>query len=276
MTSSTVDDRTPAARRAAAVPPVEMISQPSCDQALGEGDDPALVADRDQRARHDEPVTDETPRFREAGPDGRRGGGEDHGGQQPVLRPRAPARPAARACRRAAPAPGPGPRIAPRSYSSSTRCTVAPLSRAPLGQHRLVHPAAVHALAAEGRKQRGVDVDDAAAIAGDDRGGHQLEVAGQDEQIDPVPLQRLRATRRRRPDRGSTSAGNAARRGARSSAGASARLLSTSTTRAGASGPSARSSASRLLPRPETATATRIVMAGEGNRRRAAGRLLRG
>src|SRR5688572_32718062 len=52
---------------------------------------------------------------------------------------------------------------------------------------------------------------------------------------------------------------------ARSSAGASARLLSTSTTRAGASGPSARSSASRLLPRPDTATATSIGMGGEGN-----------
>src|SRR5829696_3424225 len=46
---------------------------------------------------------------------------------------------------------------------------------------------------------------------------------------------------------------------------ASARSLSTSTISAGAPGPNARSSASRLLPWPEMATAIRIVMAGEGN-----------
>ena len=178
-------------------------------QALGEGDDPALVADRDQRARHDDPVTTWTPRYGEAAPDGlrpRRRARRPAAGGAP---PRAPARPAGRACRRRARAPGHAPRIAPRSYSSSTRWTVAPLSARPARQDGLVHAVAVHAAAAEGRQQRGMHVHDPVAVAGDDGGGNQLQVAGQHEQVHPVMRSsRARASRRHPAGSGSTSAGD--------------------------------------------------------------------
>ena len=101
------------------------------DQALGEGDDPALVADRDQRARHDDPVTTWTPRCREAAPGGPRRRRRAPPPEQPVLDLEHPRReplgvsPGSTGTRAWA-------RIAPRSYTSSTRWTVAPLSRAPL------------------------------------------------------------------------------------------------------------------------------------------------
>ena len=116
-----------------------------------------------------------------------------------------------------------------------------------------------------------MDVDDPPAIASDDLGGHQLEIARR------APAARPRGRSSARQPFGGVGriaerdAGRCRRRPRARSAGASARSLSTSTTRAGASGPSARSSASRLLPRPETATATCIGMAGEANRSGAAG-----
>ena len=53
VTFSTSSTGTLAARSAAAVPPVEMISQPSWTRRLGKGDHAALVADGDQGARHE-------------------------------------------------------------------------------------------------------------------------------------------------------------------------------------------------------------------------------
>ncbi len=52
--------------------------------------------------------------------------------------------------------------IAPWSYSSSTKCTVAPLIVRARREDRFVHVMAVHAGAAERGEQRGMDVDDAA------------------------------------------------------------------------------------------------------------------
>ncbi len=49
---------------------------------------------------------------------------------------------------------------------------------------------AVHALAAEGGEQGGVHVDDAAAIARDDLGRHQLEKSRQHEQVHRLRLER--------------------------------------------------------------------------------------
>ena len=85
-----------------------------------------------------------------------------------------------------------------------------------------------------------------------------------------MPLELVEPLARRSWDRAARAAKYRAVR-ARSSAGAPARSLRTRTTRAGAPGPSARSSASRLLPRPETATATCIGMGGEANRARHGG-----
>ena len=99
-------------------------------------------------------------------------------------------------------------------------------------QHGLVHAAAVHAAPAERGQQGRVHVDDAAAIAGDDRGRHQLEVAGQHEQVHPVMRRAGRATRRHRPGRPGPRQGRRALGPARAPP-ASGRLLSTSTTRAG-------------------------------------------
>ena len=114
------------------------------------------------------------------------------------------------------------------------------------------------------RQQGGVDVDDASAIRRDHRGGNQLQIAGQHDEID------LRLSQQREPLPHRPRVARSARRGmprarARASPAASARSLTTSTTPAGAPGSKARSSASRLLPRPEIATAIRIVMAGEAN-----------
>jgi hypothetical protein len=49
----------------------------------------------------------------------------------------------------------------PRSYSSSTRWTVAPVSRSPASATALVHAHAVHPLPTERRKERRMDVQDA-------------------------------------------------------------------------------------------------------------------
>ena len=181
VTSSTV--MTGDARRlrsVAAVPPVETISQPSCDQALGERDDPALVADRDQRARHggaDHGVG--LHGFGEGGPAGRPPPRRARPRGAAGAPPRARAPRATPACRRAGPAPVPGPGSAPRSYSSSTRCTVAPLSRAPLASTASCTRLPYIPGPPNAGQQRRVDVDDASAIALDHLGGHQLEVAGE-------------------------------------------------------------------------------------------------
>jgi len=72
------------------------------------------------------------------------------------------------------------------------------LSR-PASQHRLVDPPTVHTLAAEGREQGRMGIDDAAAVCSDDSGWHQLQVAGQNDEIDcilPKSLQPRAAIRR--------------------------------------------------------------------------------
>ena len=240
-------------------------------QALGEGDDPPLVADRDQRARHDERSRSGLHGFGK-----RRRGGPPR--RRPARRPAAAgAPPRARAPRavggvvRPGRAPGPGRGSRPRSYTSSTRWTVAPLSRAPLASTASCTWRPYMPAPAERRQQGGVHVHDAMAVAGDDGGGNELEVAGQDQQVHPVA--RPAASSQSAPSAGSdsTSAGTPCAR-ARSSAPASARLLTPAPPAPGPPAPRARSSASRLLPRPETATATRIVMAGESNRRPRAGK----
>ena len=58
-----------------------------------------------------------------------------------------------------------------------------------------------------------MDVDDAIAVAGDDGGGHQLEVAGQDEEVHPVALQ-AREPAAASAGSASTSAGTPCERGA--------------------------------------------------------------
>ena len=68
---------------------------------------------------------------------------------------------------------------------------MAPLSRDAACQHRLVHVVAVHASPAERREEGGVHVQDAIAVAGDDDGGNELEVAGQDQEVHPVARQPL-------------------------------------------------------------------------------------
>ena len=266
VTSSTSDDGHARPRRsAAAVPPVETISQPSGHESLGEGDDPALVADRDQCARHDGRLTAGAPRLREGGPDARRPRRRARRPAAADARPRAPGRRGGPGRRRAAPATRAWARIGATIVHLIDEVHRRAALPGAAREHGLVHPPAVHALAAEGREQRGMDIEDAAAIALDHAGGHQLDVPGEHEQVDPVSRRAARATRRHRPgSRGRRSRRRAPRR--RSSPPASARLLSTSTTRAGAPGPRACSSASRLLPRPETATAIRIVMGGKGNR----------
>ena len=195
-------------------------------EALGEGDDPALVADRDQRARHDGRSRSGLHGF------GKRDGAA--GRARPPARPRAAAgaRPRARAPRGArGVSPGrtgtrPWARIAPAVVHLVHQVDRgAALARA-ARQHRLVHAAAVHARGPpKAGQQGGVDVQDAIAVAGDDGGGHQLEVAGQHQQVDPVARPGARASRRRRPGRAAPRPARRAR-AARSSAAASARLLS--------------------------------------------------
>ena len=121
----------------------------------------------------------------------------------------------------------------------------------------------VHPFAAKIWKEGRMDVDDASAVGADHGGGYQLEVAGQHDEVDSMPLQQRQpflGVRRIRQYLGRNSTGPRQLRPP-----ASARSLMTSTTSAGAPGPSALSSDSRLLPRPEIATAIRIVMAGESN-----------
>jgi hypothetical protein len=49
-----------------------------------------------------------------------------------------------------------------------------------------MHPAAVHAFAAERRQEGRVRVDDATPKGRDHRRRHQLQISGQHQQIDPV------------------------------------------------------------------------------------------
>ena len=132
VTSSTVVTGTPAARSAAAVPPVEMISQPSWARPWAKATMPRLSL-TEISARG---MTDDSRRglhgFGKRHGAARRGGGEHHGGQQPVLDLEHARRERSRRCRPAGRAPVPGRGSRPRSYTSSTRWTVAPLSRAPL------------------------------------------------------------------------------------------------------------------------------------------------
>ena len=158
-------------------------------------------------------------------------------------------------------------RMAPRSYSSSTRCTVQPLSPAPLGSTASCTRWPYMPLPAERRQQGGVHVDDPAAIARDDLGRHQLEVPRQHQQVDALRLERGQPLGAAPPVAQARRAAMPRSR-ARSRAGASAGRS--------APGPCApwrshrkphRAGPRGCCPRPETATATRIGMAEEGNRR---------
>ncbi len=52
--------------------------------------------------------------------------------------------------------------------------------------HRLVHAESVHPRTPKGRKQGGVDIDDAPAKAAGDLGGNEAQVSGEHHQVDGV------------------------------------------------------------------------------------------
>ena len=122
-------------------------------------------------------------------------------GQQPVLDLEHPRRERVRgvAGEHGHPAPGPGSRRGrtPRPPGGRWRRSRARRSRArPRAPGGRTCPRPPNA-----GSSAGCTLMMRSAIAGDDRGRDQLEVAGQHQQIDPVTLQSRRASRRRRPGR---------------------------------------------------------------------------
>ena len=168
-------------------------------QALGEGDDPALVADRDQRARHDEPDHEVDSTVSGSGT-GRpaAAAASTTAGQQAVLDLEHARRELVGRIAGQHGHPAPGEDRAPVVLLVHQVDGGAALARA-ARQHGLVHVVAVHAAPAERGQQGRVHVHDAVAVAGDDGGRDQLQVAGQHEQVDPVmrqPGEPVRAIRR--------------------------------------------------------------------------------
>ena len=255
---------TPASRSAAAVPPVEMISQPSSTRPWAKATIPRLSL-TEIRARgmglHVGNAADGSMATGQSGPRRR----EHDRRQQPVLlleHPRGEHLGGVAGEDR-------HPRLG-QDRSAIVLLFHQVHGAAGLGgpalQHRLVHAAAVHALPAERGQQGGVHVDDPAAVARDDLGRHQLEVSGQHEQVHRLRLECVEPLVRAAPVREGQRRDTALAAPGRGP-GHQRRSLSTRTTRASSPFPRRVKSASRLLPRPETATATRIGMAEEGNRR---------
>ena len=157
-----------------------------CDQALGEGNDSTLVADRNQRAWHESSVTAGTPLAEKWEPGGRPP-------RRPVPRSEVtgaplehPRRERLRRCRPGAPARGPGPGSLRDRIPRPPGAPCTPKLRDAAVQHGLVDPEPVHAGPAEIRQQRRMNVDDPVSIGGDDFGRHQLQVPGQHDEVDLV------------------------------------------------------------------------------------------
>ena len=141
---------TPRLRSAAAVPPVETISQPSATRPWANAHDPALVADRDQCARHAE----RSPRAHEGSSTG--SGAGRAGPPRPRPAPTAGSRRCSTASTRAASVSGGVARRTGTRRLRQDRPAVVHLVHQVHGgaahrrarrQHRLVHPAPVHARA---------------------------------------------------------------------------------------------------------------------------------
>ena len=236
VTSATSRTARPASRSARAVPPVESSSQPRVARPRGEVDDAGLVGDGKQGARHGNG---------EPGQEGERAG------SRPITRPSGSRREASgRDAPRRRAAAG-RVRVAARARPRRPACRAGRRARCPARRSRRgrtarprsapwrrtrAHPAATTAACTRAPympgppnvgQQGGVDVEHAPGPAGHHVGGHQLEVAGEHDEVDVVRLAAARAWRRRRADRRSPRAAMPAVR-ARSSAPAAALSESTS------------------------------------------------
>src|SRR5215207_8567042 len=199
VTFSTSTTGTLAARRVAAVPPVEMISQPSSTSDWQKATTPRLSLTEIRALGIDSgPVTGRLGTRGRLGPSRRgvcqryrvsgRSGRKHDARKQPVLRVEYTA---GELLRSIAVQHG---NSCLRQYSTVIIDLIDEVNgdsrfcRA-TGEHRLVHAGTVHAFATEVRKQCRVGVDDASAICSHNARGYQLEVTCEDDEIDALLVQ---------------------------------------------------------------------------------------